>query len=170
MLREFRDFSLDFLETQYNALYHIVHDKKQLSSYWRVDNIKLWLDKNNTDYLSQGLKTKKDLLKLCEENKKLILYSLDKWVAENTPHRSLRTPPYTPEFDAIEKIWGIVKPHFDKSVGPSYDFSVATIKKSWDDALKTATPVVWNNTVEHVDKKNLEAYNREVVECYEKNR
>lgn len=59
-----------------HRIYRFVH-KKQPSSNWFVNEIKLLLDKRKIDHLSQGLKNTKDLFELRERNKKSTVYLLD---------------------------------------------------------------------------------------------
>ncbi|KAJ4445927.1 hypothetical protein ANN_12613 [Periplaneta americana] len=90
-----------------NASYHNVQDNRPSTANSRKDSIKRWLDSHGIRYADDA--TKIELIELVKLHKpRYKTFSIDSILARHG-HVTIRLPPYHPELNAIEKIWGIVK-------------------------------------------------------------
>lgn len=90
-----------------NAPYHNVQECKAPSSNSRKEEMKQWLSEKNIAFASSLLKPQLyELIKL--HKKQHIVYKFDNLLAQHG-HTVLRLPPYHPELNPIELIWGKVK-------------------------------------------------------------
>jgi transposase len=90
-----------------NASYHNIVDHKEPTNASKKCQMIEFLCRKNIPH--DASKTKPELYKLVKENKtKFPDYRFDK-IQKEYGHEILRLPPYSPEFNPIEKAWGIVK-------------------------------------------------------------
>lgn len=88
------------------AAYHKYVENKQPTASWTRGNIMVWLAEQGVQY-PNGAK-KMQLLALSKENKQETVYFAQR-VASMHGHRVYYTPPYHPELQPIEMIWGAAK-------------------------------------------------------------
>lgn len=89
---------------------------------------------------------KADLLKLAQEHYEFFDYKVQA-IAKFWGHKALFIPPYWPEFQAIEEIWGILKNY----VGTHRkDFSMDEIERLVLKALSCITPEIWQHEITRV--------------------
>ena len=90
-----------------NASYHNVQLNRHPTSNARKGEMLFWLDKRGIRYSSDM--TKAELYDLIKMHKpQYETFAIDCLLAEHG-HTVIRLPPYHPDLNPIEKIWGIVK-------------------------------------------------------------
>jgi transposase len=89
------------------ASYHNVQLNRHPTSNARKSEMLLWLDKHGTRYSSDM--TKPELYYLIKMHKpQYETFAIECLLAEHG-HTVIRLPPYHPDLNPIENIWGIVK-------------------------------------------------------------
>ena len=86
-----------------NAPYHNVQADKCPTQSTRKADIQLWLQRHSISFTTEMLKP--ELLELCKRNKPAPTYRVDQ-LLKRYGHTVLRLPPYHPDLNAIEMIWG----------------------------------------------------------------
>ncbi|XP_054287214.1 uncharacterized protein LOC129003036 [Macrosteles quadrilineatus] len=89
-----------------NAKYHCVEEDKKPTSGSLKKNIQDWLHKHNIDYDENF--TKVELLMLVQNVQREPVYKIDQLI-NNFGHQVLRLPPYHPDLNPIELVWGAIK-------------------------------------------------------------
>ncbi|KAG8227808.1 hypothetical protein J437_LFUL006222 [Ladona fulva] len=89
-----------------NAPYHNVQLNRSPSSNAKKDTMKEWMDSRGQQYYSK--ETKIELYEKIRRHKEARVFEVDRVFAEHG-HSVLRLPPYHPELNPIENIWGIMK-------------------------------------------------------------
>lgn len=90
-----------------NAPYHNNLDEKTPNSSNRKSEIQLWLTNHNIPFSTEMRKV--ELLDIIKRNRPIYeKYKIDK-LFEAEGHAVLRLPPYHPDLNPIENIWGILK-------------------------------------------------------------
>jgi hypothetical protein len=90
-----------------NASYHNVQINWHSTSNARKAEMLSWLDKHGIRYSSNMTKVELyDLIKMHKPQYET--FAIDGLLAEHG-HMVIRLPPYHPDLNPIEKIWGIVK-------------------------------------------------------------
>lgn len=86
-------------------------------------------------------------------------YYIDNLVTQTTPqHEVLRLPPYHPQYNPIELVWGITKRDFDDNVGLNHKYDEESTRRTWENALSKVTPHVWEKCCQHAEKIILNDY------------
>lgn len=135
-----------------NAPYHSIVTNKAPTSSSRVDEIKLWLLKNNIDF--DPTLRKPSLLSVVKRNKPRPIYAIDELLGEYG-HTVVRLPPYHCDLNPIELIWARVKQKVaSENVGPR---DVEQLAKK---AFNSITPEIWKNCCHHVETLEKEYYER----------
>jgi transposase len=134
-----------------NASYHNVVDKKDPCSNTRKAEMIEWLSQKNIPY--NPTMTKPELYDIIKIHRnKSPDYRMDKILKEHG-HEILRLPPYSPEFNPIENIWGIVK---NWVASHNVSFKLKDVEILTRQKFAEITPDVWKNTVNHVKKTEIE--------------
>jgi transposase len=134
-----------------NASYHNVVSDPVPSSNSRKSDMLAWLDKYNIPYPERN--TKPILYDILKKNKpNHIQFVLDK-ILEDHGHSVLRLPPYHPELNPIELLWGIIK---GKVASQNVKFNLKTVeelfRKEADNITLDMFSDVWRKTREHEEK------------------
>jgi len=130
-----------------NASYHNFESEKQPTLSWTKGKMREWLDARGIPYsqddvkimLYEKIKLKKGAFKR---------YAIDEVFAGHG-HTVLRLPPYHPELNPIEKIWGIVK---NWVATKNISFNLDDIKKLAEEKFQNISSDIWNNVCEHSKK------------------
>jgi transposase len=126
-----------------NASYHnILSDCSPPTSKSPKKKIKEWLEQNKVYCRDDCLKS--ELIEILVKISPEPIYAIDK-IAETFDHKVLRTPPYHPELQPIEKCWGVVKNH----VARNCDFTMKNLIKQLDSGFNKVTA----KTCEKIIKK-----------------
>lgn len=111
-----------------------------------VPQLKAFLNSRKIKWWKATRVYKADLLALAQKNYELFEYKVQ-GIAQFWGHRVLFTPPYWPEFQAIEEIWAILK----NFVGSNRkDFSIAEIESLVQKAINSITSTTWKHVIGHV--------------------
>ena len=127
-----------------NAPYHNVLAENAFPKKGHsIQKFKQWLTHNEIPWQENMLKA--ELYELCCRFAPKPEFSLDKLAFEKG-HTILRTPPYHPELQPIEKCWGVVKNH----IAANNDFtSMEKVKSLLEEGFLKVTP----QTISGISKK-----------------
>lgn len=129
-----------------NASYHNVMSYKHPTSASRKCDMIQWLNERGITYDANY--TKPELYNLVKLNKpKHIQYSIDGIFAKKG-HTVLRLPPYHPELNPIEKIWGIVK---NRVASRNVTFHINDVEKLAREEFSNVKVEEWSETCRHVE-------------------
>lgn len=141
-----------------NASYHNVTSTKHPTSQTRKSDMIRWLNQRGIHY--QDDFTKPELYKLIKMNKPTNTnYSIDAILAEKG-HTALRLPPYHPELNPIEKIWGIVK---NRVASRNVSFKLCDVQELAIQEFAKITPDDWSSVCKHVENIESEYIRKEHI-------
>lgn len=134
-----------------NASYHNVVSDPVPASKSRKSDMLAWLDKYNISYPERN--TKPLLADIIKQNKSNhVQFVLDQ-ILQDDGHSVLRLPPYHPELNPIELLWGIIK---GKVASQNVTFNLKTVeelfRKEADSITLDMFSDVWRKTREHEEK------------------
>ncbi|CAH1381942.1 unnamed protein product, partial [Tenebrio molitor] len=132
-----------------NASYHSQILNKSPTYNSKKADIQDWLKTNNIPYEEEMLKA--ELLQIAKGSCKEKEYVIDTILAQHG-HKVLSLPPYHCQFNPIELIWGICKQYYDSHIGRD-GYGDGNVKSMWLEALSTATPEIWNKSIQHTEKE-----------------
>ncbi|CAG4982209.1 unnamed protein product [Colias eurytheme] len=129
-----------------NASYHNVVSEKCPNSNSNKSIMQEWLTEKNIPF-EESMK-KIELYDIILKNKdRFQRFAIDELV-RSKGHEILRLPPYHPELNPIEKIWGILKNYVDKkNLGQNMTSIMALIKER----MEMIDSSMWENTCRHVN-------------------
>lgn len=129
-----------------NANYHNVRSVRYPTTSSRKLDMVEWLNGRNIAYDAKF--TKPELYNLIKQHKpKYTEYSIDEIFA-NAHHTVLRLPPYHPELNPIEKIWGIVK---NRVASRNITFNIKDVETLAREEFSKITVEEWAATCRHVE-------------------
>lgn len=138
-----------------NAPYHKVKDTDPVREmYFKGRTISTALKQQLLDYLTDlgvNLPTKKlksELLQLAKSYYGQPPLKINA-IAQSYGHEVLFTPPYWPEFQPIEEIWGLIKNFVANN---RHDFSMREAMQLVILGHQCITPQVWNRTINNIQK------------------
>ncbi|XP_039745055.1 uncharacterized protein LOC120623223 [Pararge aegeria] len=136
-----------------NASYHNVQNDRAPNSNSKKIEMQRWLTEKNIAF-NQDMK-KIELYDLIKKNKEnYICYKIDD-ILQRYGIKVLRLPPYHPELNPIENVWGILKNYI---ASRNVDQNVTEIMKLINECLSQIDEGMWGNTCRHVQKKEEEYY------------
>ena len=97
------------------------------------EKIWTWLMDNKIPCGKDCLKA--ELVELLKKIAPVPIYEVDE-MARQYGHEIIRTPPYHPELQPIEKCWGVVKNHIARNC----DFTLANLKSQLEEGFAKVTP------------------------------
>lgn len=131
-----------------NASYHNKYRDKIPTSAWRMNDILDWLADKHV-FEEQRYYNKKELLEIVKELKpKFIVFRADVFI-EEAGHSILRLPPYHPDLNPIELIWGIVKRRIATA---NVNQDKAHLKELIHQEFAKVTPELWYNCCQKIIK------------------
>lgn len=129
-----------------NAAYHNELDEDSPpTEASKKEEIIRWLEKNGHK-LNQDL-LKVELVELLNKNKPDPIYTVDK-LAKKRGHEVIRTPPYHPELQPIERCWAIVK----NEVARHNDFAMKTMTRELEKAFEKINAINCQGIIKEVRK------------------
>jgi hypothetical protein len=130
-----------------HSSYHDVVDEKEPCSNTRKAVRVDWLHKKNIDF-DAGL-TKPELYEIIKKYRNMSPdYRINKILGEHG-HEVVRLPPYRPEFNPVEKIWGVVKNWVATN---NVTFKLNDVEALARRKFAELAPEVWVNTCNSVKK------------------
>ncbi len=127
-----------------NAPYHnILSEHSPPTPQSSKKKIKEWLEQNKIYCRDDCLKP--ELVELIIKMAPEPIYAIDE-IALSFGHKVLRTPPYHPELQPIEKCWGVVKNH----VARNCDFTVKNLIKQLDCGFNKVTATTCEKIIKKV--------------------
>lgn len=116
-----------------NASYHnVLSESSAPTPACSKDKIRAWLEANKIPCRDDCLKV--ELVEILRKIAPEPTYEIDV-IAQRHGHRVLRTPPYHPELQPIEKCWGVVK----NEVARHCDFTMDNLKLQLESAFDKVT-------------------------------
>ena len=141
-----------------NASYHNVLAIKHPSSSAKKADMMSWLDERGVPYDADFIKP--ELYKLIKLHKpQHVEYKIDPVFAQHG-HTVLRLPPYHPELNPIEKIWGIVK---NRVATRNVTFKLDNVEKLAREEFNNVTAEEWSATCRHVEDVEKEYIRKEKI-------
>jgi transposase len=139
-----------------NASYHNVQLNRHPTSNARKGEMLFWLDKHGIRYSSDM--TKAELYDLIKMHKpQYETFAIDCLVAEHG-HTVIRLPPYHPDLNPIEKIWGIVK---NRIAAKNVMFKLRDVQQLAEQNFAAVTMEEWAAVCRHVKAVEEEYMSRE---------
>lgn len=131
-----------------NACYHNSLQNPAPNSNSRKQVMMDWLSQRNIDHSPTMYKTQ--LYDLVLKNKqRFVEYKIDTILSQHG-HTALRLPPYHPQFNPIENIWGIVKGFVAKK---NVSMNMESIKHLAEEKISRITQEEWKNVCFHTMKE-----------------
>ncbi|XP_047024143.1 uncharacterized protein LOC124633092 [Helicoverpa zea] len=128
-----------------NASYHNVQNDRAPNSNSEKIEMQRWLTEKNIAF-EQDMK-KIELYDLIKKNKeKYISYKVDD-ILQPYGIKVIRLPPYHPELNPIEDVWGILNNYI---ASHNVDQNVTEIMKLINESLSQIDEGVWSNTCRHI--------------------
>jgi len=132
-----------------NASYHNTFTEDTFPQIdTKKSELKHWLELQNIPFDDWMLKS--GLYDLCRKHAPPPKYIIDQ-LAAKFGCEILRTPPYHPELQPIENIWGITKEKIAKT--QTGDYTMKSLKERIMPAFEKITPEIFKNTFSHVKKE-----------------
>lgn len=130
-----------------NAAYHNTSSEKIPTSNSNKLDMQTWLNAKNIHF--EPSYKKPELYDLIIKNKENFRkYKVDELLKEHG-FAVLRLPPYHPDLNPIENIWGIVKNDVaSRNINQNYTSIMSILNEAFDRVNKD----VWFNTCQHVEK------------------
>jgi len=139
-----------------NASYHNVQLNQHPTSNARKGEMLFWLDKHGIRYSSDI--TKAELYDLIKMHKpQYVTFAIGCLLAEHG-HTVIRLPPYYPDLNPIEKIWGFVK---TRIAAKSVTFKLRDVQQLAEQNFATVTKEVGAAVCRHVKAVEEEYMSRE---------
>ncbi|KAE8743261.1 hypothetical protein FOCC_FOCC011141 [Frankliniella occidentalis] len=143
-----------------NASYHKFQDPKykKPTKGQNKDVMVAWLALHGV--VADESYTKKSLYELIQQVDVEPVYPIIRMI-QQAGHAVIFTPPYYPEYQPIELVWGIAKRYYDAHVDeipmrwPHLKHSEAVILL-WKEAIGTITKKVWAECVRHVEDRIMQ--------------
>ena len=127
-----------------NASYHnILTECSAPTPACSKERIRAWLEANKIPCSEDCLKV--ELVEILRKIAPEPTYEIDV-IAEKHGHHVVRTPPYHPELQPIEKCWGIVK----NEVARHCDFTMENLRIQLEEAFKKVTPETCQKLIKKV--------------------
>ena len=134
-----------------NASYHNVQLNRHPTSNARKGEMLLWLDKRGIRYSSDMTKAEMyDLIKMHKPQYET--FATDCLLAQHG-HTVIRLPPYHPDLNPIEKMWGIVKARI---AAKNVTFKLGDVQQLAEQHFAAVTMEEWTAVCRHV--KAVEEY------------
>ncbi|XP_054283294.1 uncharacterized protein LOC129000353 [Macrosteles quadrilineatus] len=140
-----------------NAKYHCVEEDKKPTSGSLKKNIQDWLHKHNIDYDENF--TKVELLMLVQNVQREPVYKIDQLI-NNFGHQVLRLPPYHPDLNPIELVWGAIKGQVAKDVAAK---TLDQKMRLCDSLFTSYTAEEWKKCCEHVKKVEQDYWEKDHI-------
>lgn len=140
-----------------DASYRSSLSKNYPNSNWNKSDIKNWLQERLIFYHNNLLKVQ--LLEVAKRNLPPKKYEVEE-LATKYGHEVLRVPPFHGIFNPIEMIWGIVKNYYNDNV--EKDGGLAKAMTVFEEALTTASPAAWQNSIKYTETVIKKWWEREV--------
>ena len=105
-----------------------------------------WLEKVKIAF--DPVQTKAELCKIIKENKEKHLKFMVKELARYNGFEVIYTPPYNPDFQPIETLWGVIKNSLSSEQTSMTDLG-ERIEAAKDNVAETAWVGAWNKTCKH---------------------
>lgn len=130
-----------------NASYHNTRAEKIPTSATKKADMQQWLRDKGIAFEQNFLKL--ELYDIIKKHKhQHITYKIDNFI-KSKGFDVIRLPPYHPELNAIENIWGIVKNYIaSKNIEQNMTYTEQLINES----LNKVTSETWHKTCSHVEK------------------
>ncbi|XP_053611110.1 uncharacterized protein LOC128675615 [Plodia interpunctella] len=129
-----------------NAAYHSVREEKKPTMASTKPTMQEWLRRHNVPF-DEKLR-KDDLYKLIKSHFAEDIYKIDE-VLKRNGHEVLRLPPYHPDLNPIELVWGDIKGQLaQKSIDSNLDQKKEILERLFAEYPKEK----WENCVKHVIK------------------
>ncbi|KAF6197846.1 hypothetical protein GE061_008816 [Apolygus lucorum] len=129
-----------------NAKYHCVQTNKRPNSSTLKADVVSWLRRNNVQFNEQF--TKAELLLLVKNSSVGQTFKVDE-IIRDAGHHTLHLPPYHPDLNPIELVWGDIKGKLGReSVGTPLGQKEVYLKKLFSEYSKEK----WVNVCGHVKK------------------
>ncbi|XP_053618380.1 uncharacterized protein LOC128679904 [Plodia interpunctella] len=129
-----------------NAAYHSVREEKKPTMASTKPTMQEWLRRHNVPF-DEKLR-KDDLYKLIKSHFTEDIYKIDE-VLKRNGHEVLRLPPYHPDLNPIELVWGDIKGQLaQKSIDSNLDQKKEILERLFAEYPKEK----WENCVKHVIK------------------
>lgn len=130
-----------------NASYHNARSSKIPTSNSCKGDMQKWLTDNGISFDEQSRKI--ELYDLIKKNKeRFIAFKIDE-IIRSKGFEILRLPPYHPELNAIENIWGILK---NKIASQNIGQNMTEVQNLISEGLNSIGNDTWLNTCKHVEK------------------
>jgi len=119
-----------------NASYHNVYVDGEFypSTSTKKADLQRWLQQNHPKVYQESM-IKAELLAACRQLCPQPAYELNR-IAQAEGHQVLRTPPYHPELQPIEKCWAVVKNH----CAAKCDYTLKGLRTHLDEGFNKVTP------------------------------
>lgn len=140
-----------------NAAYHSTQIDKKPTMCTLKSGMQQWLERRGVQYDSAMRKC--DLMKIINEQNTEKQYKIDKILKENG-HIVLRLPPYHPDLNPIELVWGYVKGELART---SIDSNLDEKLKALELLFSNYSVEQWRDCDNHVIKIEDEYYNLDRV-------
>jgi transposase len=139
-----------------NASYHNVQINRHPTSNARKDEMLSWLDKHGIRYSPDMTKVELyDLIKIHKPQYET--FAIDCLLADHG-HTVIRLPPYHPDLNPIEKIWGIVK---SRIAAKNVTFKLRDVQQLAEENFAAVTMEEWAAVCRHVKVVEEEYLSRE---------
>ncbi|XP_045766308.1 uncharacterized protein LOC123879202 [Maniola jurtina] len=130
-----------------NASYHNTRSSKIPTSNSCKSDMKKWLMENNIPFDERSRNI--ELYDLIKKNKeRFVTYKIDE-IIKSKGCEILRLPPYHPELNAIENIWGILK---NRIASKNIAQNMTEVQNLIFEGLNSIDSNTWLNTCNHVEK------------------
>lgn len=130
-----------------NASYHNTRAEKIPTSASRKDEMQQWLTNKGIGF-DESLR-KVELYDLIKKHKKeFVTFKIDEFI-KSKGFDVLRLPPYHPELNAIENVWGIVKNYI---ASRNIEQNITSTDILINESIDNVSSETWRNTCSHVEK------------------
>jgi transposase len=140
-----------------NAPYHNVQHDRCPSSSAKKDIMKAWLDTGGVVYEQSD--TKIELYAKIKRRKEPVIYEVDRLLAEHG-HSTLRLPPYHPELNPIENIWGVMK---NWVAANNVTFKLDNVKRLVEEKCENISSGVWKKACDRAKEVENNYINVELM-------
>ncbi|XP_061716757.1 uncharacterized protein LOC133524644 [Cydia pomonella] len=140
-----------------NAAYHSVREDKKPTMASTKASMQAWLRRHNVSFDDKLRKC--DLLQLIKREFTEDIYKIDELLKKNG-HEVLRLPPYHPDLNPIELVWGDIKGQLaQKNIEPNLDQKKITL----EGLFAEYSAEKWEQCVNHVIKIEDEYCNHDRI-------
>jgi transposase len=128
-----------------NASYHNIQINRHPTSNARKAEMLFWLDKHGIRHSSDMIKVELyDLIKMHKPQYET--FAIDGLLAKHG-HTMIRLPPYHPDLNPIEKIWGVVK---NRVAAKNVTFKLQDVQQLAEENFAAVTEEEWAAVCRHV--------------------